>query len=91
MDERWSKPDLLFLRCALAQGMSFADAAGFLCRDKKEVRRKATQLGLSRVRAASRSAPPMVVPSVRPRFNRLFGDLRSRSALREYFAALVLG
>jgi hypothetical protein len=34
---------------------------------KEEVRRKATQLGLSRVCAASRSAPLMVVPSVRLR------------------------
>jgi hypothetical protein len=46
MDEPWSKPDLLFLSSALKQGMSFAEAAGFLCRDKDEVRKKAKELGL---------------------------------------------
>jgi hypothetical protein len=65
MDEYWAKPDLLFLRSSLARGMSFAEAARFLCRDKDEVRRKATELGLSRACAAARSVPPMVVPAVR--------------------------
>jgi hypothetical protein len=46
MDEPWLKRDLLFLRSALKQGMSFAEAAGFLCRDKDEVRKKAKELGL---------------------------------------------
>jgi len=46
MDQPWSKPDLLFLSSALKQGMSFAEAAGFLCRDKDEVRKKAKELGL---------------------------------------------
>jgi hypothetical protein len=46
MDEPWSKPDLLFLSSALKQGMSFAEAAGFLCRDKDEVRKKAKELDL---------------------------------------------
>jgi hypothetical protein len=46
MDQPWSKSDLLFLRSSLAQGMSFAEAAGFLCRDKDEVRKKAKQLSL---------------------------------------------
>jgi len=46
MDQPWSKSDLLFLRSSLAQGMSFAEAAGFLCRDKDEVRKKAKQLNL---------------------------------------------
>jgi hypothetical protein len=67
MDEPWSKQDLLFLRSSLAQGMSFAVTAGFLCRDKDEVQRKATELGLSRVCVALRSVPPMVVPAVRLR------------------------
>jgi hypothetical protein len=46
MDQPWSKSDQLFLRSSLAQGMSFAEAAGFLCRDKDEVRKKAKELGL---------------------------------------------
>jgi hypothetical protein len=46
MDEPWLKPDLLFLSSALKQGMSFAEAAGFLCKDKDEVRKKAKELGL---------------------------------------------
>ena len=46
-------------------GMSFAEAAGFLCRDKDEVRRKATQLRLSGACAAPTSVPRMVVPAVR--------------------------
>ena len=46
MDQPWSKSDLLFLRSSLAQGMSFAEAAGFLCRDKDEVRKKAKELDL---------------------------------------------
>jgi hypothetical protein len=71
MDEYWAKSDLLFLRSSLAQGMSFAEAAGFLCRDKDEVRRKATQLRLSRACAAPRSVPLIVVPAVRYRSKKL--------------------
>jgi hypothetical protein len=46
MDKTWSKPDLFFLSSALKQGMSFAEAAGFLRRDQDEVRKKAIELGL---------------------------------------------
>jgi hypothetical protein len=66
MDEFWPRQDLLFLRCSLAQGMSFAQAAGFLCRDKDEVQRKAKKLRLSRVYVAL-SVPPMGAPAVRLR------------------------
>jgi hypothetical protein len=40
----WSPSDLLFLKDALARGMTFAEAAGFLSRDEGEVRKKAKQL-----------------------------------------------
>jgi hypothetical protein len=39
--ETWLRADLLFLRDALARGMSFAEVAGFLGRTEEEVRQKA--------------------------------------------------
>ena len=43
-DEWWSPSDLLFLKDALARGMTYAEAAGFLSRDEDEVRKKAKQM-----------------------------------------------
>jgi hypothetical protein len=40
----WLRSDLLFLKDALARGMSFAEVAAFLGRTEEEVRRKAEEL-----------------------------------------------
>jgi hypothetical protein len=40
----WDSQDLLFLKDALARGMSYAEAAGFLGRTEEEVRAKAEEL-----------------------------------------------
>ena len=40
----WDSHDLLFLKDALARGMSHAEAAGFLARTEEEVRAKAEML-----------------------------------------------
>jgi hypothetical protein len=42
--ETWLRADLLFLRDALARGMSYAEVAGFLGRPEEEVRQKAEEL-----------------------------------------------
>ena len=42
--EYWLPSDLLFLKDALARGMTYAEAAGFLSRDEDEVRKKAKQM-----------------------------------------------
>jgi hypothetical protein len=41
---RWTNADLLFLVSAVGQGMSLAEAAGFLGRTEEEVRKKAAPL-----------------------------------------------
>jgi hypothetical protein len=40
----WLRSDLLFLKAALARGMSYAEVAGFLGRTEEEVRQKAEEL-----------------------------------------------
>jgi len=69
MDKLWLKPDLLFLRSSLDQGMSFAEVAGFLCRDEDAVRKKAEELGLREcavwpvVRQKVEEAPSVIQPA----------------------------
>jgi hypothetical protein len=46
-DEWWSPSDLFFLKDALKRGMTYAEVAGFLCRDEDEVRKKAGQMKIS--------------------------------------------
>ena len=53
--EPWLKTDLFFLQNSLDHGMSFAEAAGFLCRTEEEVREKAKEL--NRVRGMASNAP----------------------------------
>jgi hypothetical protein len=43
----WLRSDLLFLKDALARGMSFAEVAAFLGRTEEEVRRKAEEFPFS--------------------------------------------
>jgi NAD dependent epimerase/dehydratase family enzyme len=43
-EEWWSPSDLFFLKDVLRRGMTLAEAAGFLCRDEEEVRKKAKQM-----------------------------------------------
>jgi hypothetical protein len=54
----WSPSDLFFLKDALGRGMTPAEAAGFLCRDEDEVRKKAKQMKIS----AGRWRPRATVP-----------------------------
>jgi hypothetical protein len=52
--ETWLRADLLFLRDALARGMSFAEVAGFLGRTEEEARQKAEEIGLGAVLSTPR-------------------------------------
>jgi hypothetical protein len=77
MDKLWLKPDLLFLPSSLDQGMSFAEVAGFLCRNEDAVRKKAEELGLREC---------AVWPVVRPKVEEapsLIQETGTASALKE--------
>jgi hypothetical protein len=56
----WRRHDLFFLRESLRSGRPFAEVAGFLSRSENEVREKAEDLGITKVKG--RAARPCVPP-----------------------------
>jgi hypothetical protein len=77
--EPCAKADLFFLYDSLAYGMSFTEAAGFLCRTKDKVRAKRRQILAKGHRLRSRSSRPW------PR------ELHQCTALGQKIAGLDLG
>jgi hypothetical protein len=56
----WRRQDLFFLANSLRSGRSLAEVAGFLLRSEDEVREKAEELGITKVKGRAR--PPLRSP-----------------------------